>query len=117
MRRHRLARQRRTPRGGLRQCSASLSTTNRLTIRRVVGGQRQKSKIARPKKAERRRLEDAGDATARPYLEYRSERIFRQKRYKKVFRKKASERERHLNGNYALCILYALIMHIMHNWR
>ena len=44
-------------------------------------------------------------------------RIFRQKRYKKVFGKKASERERHLNGNYALCILYALIMHIMHNWR
>jgi hypothetical protein len=38
-------------------------------------------------------------------------RIFRQKRYTKVFGKKASERERHLNGNYALCTHYALLMH------
>ena len=38
-------------------------------------------------------------------------RIFRQKRYKKVFGKKASERERHSWINYALCILFALIMH------
>ena len=44
-------------------------------------------------------------------LEYRSEKNLHQKRYKKVFGKKASERERLLNGNYALCILFALIMH------
>jgi hypothetical protein len=56
-------------------------------------------------------LEDAGKATARPCSEYRSEKNLRQKMYKKVFGKKASERERFLNGNYALCILFALIMH------
>jgi hypothetical protein len=47
--------------------------------------------------------EDAGEATARPCFGDRSEKnLRRQKRYKKVFRKKASERERPLNGNYAL---------------
>ena len=113
MRRHRLARQRRTPRGGLRQCSASLSTTNRLTIRRVVGGQRQKSKIARPKKAERRRLEDAGDATARPYLEYRSEKNLSPKKVQKSLWKK-SERARKASQRQ-LCIMHSLCTNYAHN--
>jgi hypothetical protein len=49
-------------------------------------------------------LEDAGEAMARPCFGVRSEKNLRQKRYTKVFGKKASERERLLNGNYALCI-------------
>jgi len=55
--------------------------------------------------------EDAGEATARPCFWIEVKRLFRQKRYKKVFEKKASEQERHSWINYALCILFALIMH------
>ena len=44
-------------------------------------------------------------------LEIEVIRIFAKKGTKKSLEKKASERERLLNGNYALCILFALIMH------
>ena len=62
-----------------------------------------------------RALEDAGEATARPCLEYRSEKNFSPKKVQKSLRKKKRANEKGTRESimhYAsFCTLFALIMH------